>query len=259
MENANERDEELLAQGEQSEADVEALTSADVTEAENEITEDSATDSIESDEFDEGDGGEDEAAGKQDLTDEPEATDGVAESESEAPVEKRTFAEKLFDFSELFVFTLATVILLLSFVFRHAEVKGHSMDTTLANGEHLIISDLFYTPRRGDIVVFSDYSTIYREPLIKRIIAIGGDTVKISGGVVYVNGEPLDESDYIDDVYMKNFNEITVPYGEVFVMGDNRDESDDSRNPLIGTIDEDAILGKVIFRFFPFDSFGSVK
>jgi signal peptidase I len=184
--------------------------------------------------------------------------DGDAEEE-EKESESVSFAEKLFNFTELLVFTLAAVVLLLSFVFRHAEVIGSSMDTTLANGEHLIISDLFYTPERGDIIVFEDHSTIYKKPLIKRVIAVGGDHIRIKNGVVHLNGALLDESAYIRGAYTMGNVDMIVPDGEVFVMGDNRGASDDSRNNLIGTIDEDAILGKVILRFFPFDSFGSVN
>ena len=204
-----------------------------------------------------------------DVENRGEQTDGDTETvESESSDDAATpakevkpisFAEKLFNFTELLVFTLAAVVLLLSFVFRHAEVIGNSMDTTLANGEHLIISDLFYTPERGDIIVFEDHSTIYKKPLIKRVIAVGGDHIRIKNGVVHLNGALLDESEYIGDVYTMGNVDMIVPEGEVFVMGDNRGASDDSRNNLIGTIDEDAILGKVILRFFPFDSFGSVE
>ena len=182
---------------------------------------------------------------------------GDASTEKEEEAKKPRRIDTLFDFAELFVFTLAAVIILLSFVFRHSVVDGDSMMNTLQDGEHLIISDLFYTPERGDIVVFEDYSTTLRKPLIKRIIAIEGDTVKIVGHSVYVNGELLEE-DYIfvDYAYPQHVIELTVGEGEVFVMGDHRNASTDSRS--FGTVDEDAILGKVILRFYPFSKFGKV-
>ena len=257
MENVNEREEELLVRGDDGAAIVndEEIADAEAKEEKDSAPEESDGDTdnvIFEDDGDEINESSDENEIIEDIKDDDE--EAIADAE-----EKSSFAKKLFDFAELFVFTLAAVILLLSFVFRHAEVLGHSMDNTLADGEHLIISDLFYTPKRGDIVVFEDYSTIHRTPLIKRIIAVGGDRLRISGGSVYVNGELLDESDYIRTSYTAGAIDKIIPEGEFFVMGDNRGESDDSRNPLIGTIDEDAILGKVVLRFYPFKSFGSVN
>ncbi|MBR5242224.1 MAG: signal peptidase I, partial [Clostridia bacterium] len=163
----------------------------------------------------------------------------------------------IFDFLELFVFTLAVVVLLLSFFFRHSVVDGDSMLGTLHNGEHLIISDLFYSPSRGDIVVFEDHSTGFKKPLIKRIIGVGGDEIRISGKKVYLNGELLEEDYVYVDGYQNDASIVlVVPEGELFVMGDHRNESSDSR--MFGTIPEDAIIGRVVLRFYPFDKFGAV-
>jgi signal peptidase I len=183
----------------------------------------------------------------------------------------------LFDFIELFVFTLATVLLLTTFVFRYSVVDGESMVNTLHEDEKLIISDLFYTPSAGDVIVLEDYTTALKKPLVKRVIATEGQTVRIAKDGVYVDGVKLDESYvYIDEanyqydvfpkaairenpdfVYVRDeFYQITVPENEIFVMGDHRNKSTDSRD--IGTIRQDAVLGKVILRVFPFDSFGGV-
>ena len=163
----------------------------------------------------------------------------------------------IFDFLELFVFTLAVVVLLLSFFFRHSVVDGDSMLGTLHNGEHLIISDLFYSPSRGDIVVFEDHSTGFKKPLIKRIIGVGGDEIRISGKKVYLNGELLEEDYVYVDGYQNDASIVlVVPEGELFVMGDHRNESSDSR--MFGTISEDAVIGRVVLRFYPFDKFGAV-
>lgn len=168
--------------------------------------------------------------------------------------------DKFFDFIELVAFTLLAVMILTSFVFRHSIVDGESMENTLHSSEHLIISDLFYTPDRGDIIVCEDYTTSIPKPIVKRVIAIEGDTVKItSDGKVYVNGALVDESRYvyIDDLgYEYKELELTVPKNEIFVMGDHRNKSTDSRE--IGTVSEDSVLGKVLLRFYPFNKFGKV-
>ena len=164
-----------------------------------------------------------------------------------------------FDFIELFVFTLVVIMILTTFVFRHSIVDGSSMEGTLQDGDHLIIYDLFYTPKSGDIIVFEDYSTEHIKPLVKRVIATEGQTVKIDVfGDVYVDGIMLDE----DYVYLDGYDaitkplECTVPEGEVFVMGDHRNSSSDSRS--FGTVKVDSILGKAILRFLPFSGFGTI-
>ncbi len=174
--------------------------------------------------------------------------------------EKKPFkADGIFEFVELLVITISVVILALSFVCRHSIVEGDSMQNTLQNGEHLIISDLFYTPRQFDIIVFEDRSTGFPKPMIKRVIATEGQRVEIDErGVVRVDGEVLSE-DYVfvDGFYTQSRIDYTVPEGEVFVMGDHRNESSDSRR--FGSIDEDTILGRVILRFSPLDRFGRVE
>lgn len=174
----------------------------------------------------------------------------------------------VFDIAEMFVFVLLAVILLTSFVFRHSIVEGDSMNMTLKDGDHLIISDLFYTPDYGDIIVFEDYTTSLHKAVVKRVIALPGDTVEVSldgegNVIVYLNGQ-LVEEDYAYnakdcDIDTSSFNRpIALGEGEIFVMGDNRYHSLDSRSFSVGPIDTDAILGRVVIRFFPFDKFGVV-
>ena len=172
----------------------------------------------------------------------------------------------VFDFVEMFVFVLIAVMVLTSFFFKHSVVEGESMLNTLVEEDHLIISDLFYTPERGDIVVFEDYSTALKKAVVKRVIGLPGETVKVtlnSAGAyeVYINGEYLDEPYAYNDIqnYTPGIGEWVVGEGEVFVLGDNRFNSTDSRDPRVGTIDIDCILGKVLFRFMPFDKFGKVE
>lgn len=192
----------------------------------------------------------------------PEGENGACEP-VKAPTEREEMRprgiDNRFDFLEIFIFSLAVVLLLSAFVFRHAIVDGGSMENTLFDGEHLIISDLFYTPQTGDIIVFEDYNTGYEKPLIKRVIATEGQTVRISSTAVYVDGVRLTE----DYVALDNPNyryapieEFTVESGTLFVMGDHRDNSTDSR--IFGCISEDAVLGRVLFRYSPLSRLGTV-
>lgn len=176
--------------------------------------------------------------------------------------EKPRKIDSVFEIVELFIMTLVAVMVVTSLFFRHSVVDGSSMQNTLQDGDHLIISSFLYTPDYGDIVVFEDTESATRKALVKRIIGLEGDTVEIkSDGSVYVNGVLIEENYvYIDD-YVENYvdreNTWTVGEGEVFVLGDHRNVSADSRK--FGTIDVDTILGKAILRFYPFSGFGIVK
>lgn len=163
-----------------------------------------------------------------------------------------------FDLAELFIFSLVAVLLLSAFVFRHTIVDGGSMENTLHDGESLIISDLFYTPKTGDIIVCEDYHTPFRKPLIKRVIATGGQTVMILPTGVYVDGFLLEE-EYVHTEPGYRYTpvpEFTVPDGMIYVMGDHRDNSTDSR--AFGCVSEESVLGRVLLRYYPFSRFGTV-
>ena len=154
------------------------------------------------------------------------------------------------------------LVLVFSFFFRIIQVDGSSMVPTLVNGDKLIVWGAGYTPQRGDVVIVDSY-TSYGKPLVKRVIAKGGDTVSIdyATGTVAVNGEVLQE-DYIAEPTYLGYDvtfPYTVPEGTVFVMGDNRNQSLDSRSTYVGCIDERDILGKVLVCFMPFTDFGVVK
>ena len=173
----------------------------------------------------------------------------------------------VFDIAEMFVLVLAAVLILTSFIFKHSVVEGGSMNKTLDDGDHLIISDMFYTPDYGDIIVFEDYSKDdnYKKAVIKRVIALPGDTVEIKEGAsgntleIYVNGQLVEENYayYMQNIQPTTYGPITVGEGQVYVLGDNRYNSTDSRH--VGTISIDSILGKVILRIYPFDKFGTVE
>ncbi len=156
-------------------------------------------------------------------------------------------------------FVLMTGLIMLGV--RPVTVDGISMESTLFDDDRLIISNFFYTPEKGDIVVI-DQNTIFEKPIIKRVIAVGGDTIQIdyATGDVYVNEVLLNEPYIYEKIYPsdKNNIELVVPDGHVFVMGDNRNNSDDSRLPQLGTVSHNLILGEVLLRIYPFESFGMV-
>lgn len=180
---------------------------------------------------------------------------------------KHSVSADLFDWAEALVYALAVLVVICAFFVRLSGVEGSSMYPTLREGDQLLISSFGYgEPERGDIVVLMA-DGFMDEPLVKRVIALGGDTVEIDGeaGTVYVNGEALYEP-YINDLagqmmYTGDLTgAFTVPEGEVFVMGDNRNGSSDSRKLYeIGTIPYEKIVGKAIFRIFPFSRVGSLS
>lgn len=178
--------------------------------------------------------------------------------------EKTSFKAEVFEWLECIIFSLVAVVLIFTFVLRIVGVDGHSMVPTLQDKDRVVITHLFYTPKRGDIVVITQPTTVHA-PLIKRIIAKEGQTVDIdfNTGRVFVDGEVQTEP-YIKELTTDSTScnidlPVTVPKGKVFVMGDNRNNSMDSRSSNVGMIDERYILGKAIFRIFPFSSFGGLK
>ena len=167
----------------------------------------------------------------------------------------------LYDIVGIAVTAVVIVSLAFSFLFRTVGVSGTSMYPTLDDKDRIILSAYAANPKTGDIVVTCQPSKVsYIEPtLVKRIIATGGQTVDIDfiQGIVYVDGVALDEP-YINEITREpeDFIEpITVPEGYVFVMGDNRNASTDSRDSRVGLIREDYLLGKALFRVVPFGNF----
>ncbi len=177
---------------------------------------------------------------------------------------KSSALREFVEWVETIVISFIVVIFILTFVFRNSEVDGISMLPTLTDGDRVIGTHLFYTPNNGDIIIVDNNDPFLDKLIVKRVIATAGQEVDIDfdAGIVYVDGVALQE-DYTNTP--TNLDEgghiypVVVPEDHVFAMGDNRNHSADSRSPYVGFVSEDDILGKVIFRYFPFNNIGLTK
>ena len=170
--------------------------------------------------------------------------------------------EEFFDWVETTLLCMILAIVVLTYLFQEVQVDGQSMIPTLQDGDRLVTSSLFYTVEPGDIVVINREDG--QEPLIKRCIAVAGQTVDIDfdTGIVSVDGVALEE-DYVNTPTNAHSSSTidfpcTVPEGHIFVLGDNRNNSLDSRYAEIGMIDLENVFGEVLFRLLPLDRFGLV-
>ena len=153
--------------------------------------------------------------------------------------------------------------LFVQFVGQRTHVNGDSMNVTLEDGDNLIVDKLsyrFFDPDRYDIIVFP-YQYQEKTYYIKRIIGMPGETVQIIDGMVYIDGEMLDESYGTEVMQYAGIASEPVELGEqeYFVLGDNRNNSSDSRDPSVGIIMEDQIIGKAFIRIWPLNKFGILK
>lgn len=166
-----------------------------------------------------------------------------------------------YDWVRCMLFAIAIVVVCLTFVFRLVDVDGSSMDDTLATGDKVVVTNFMYTPQNQDIIVIS-HGEKYAKPIIKRVIATEGQSIELDyeNDRIIVDGVVLDEY-YIDGStfsgnYGNNVIPEVIPEGKIFVLGDNRRVSLDSRSTEIGLIDEENIIGKAQFVAFPFSDFG---
>ncbi len=183
--------------------------------------------------------------------------------------ETRSVWAEIYEWIDTAVITVVCILLLFTFVFKQVQVDGTSMCDTLQNGERVVVSDVFYKPQYGDVIVISNevYGGI---PLIKRVIATEGQWVSITDGIVYV-GDSKDTMVPKGNEFTEQSTEavvavshgyhsypLQVPEGTVFVLGDNRSISLDSRTESVGFVRTEQILGKALYRVFPMDKIGSI-
>jgi len=184
----------------------------------------------------------------------PDEIDEIYEEQSHEDKDKKARME-LYDWIQTIVTALILAVLIFVFVGRRISVDGYSMSRTLIHTDQVIISNLFYTPRNGDIIVFQSPSPMFADPLVKRIIAIPGQEIDIdfTTGNVYVDGVVIYEP-YIHTSTINRHDfvgPITIPDGYVFVLGDHREFTIDSRSNSIGLVDDRYILGRVLMIMIP--------
>jgi len=170
----------------------------------------------------------------------------------------------LFSWLQALVFALIILIFCFTFLGRIISVDGSSMFPTLHDRDMLLLQCAGYQPKAGDVVVLNKPFDGITTPIVKRIVATGGQTVRIdyTEGVVYVDEVPLDEpyiNERMREPTYESLHYVEVPEGSVFVMGDNRNASSDSRDVDLGVVDERYILGRALWVIFPFDNLGAVR
>ena len=180
--------------------------------------------------------------------------------ENQSPGDNEDKNEKarmeLYDWLQCILIALLSAVLLFVFIGTTMSIDGVSMERTLIGGDRVILSNLFYTPNNGDIIVFHSPAERYADtPLVKRVIALEGQQVYIDFdlGNVYVNGVMLVE-EYIDMLTTARHDfegPVIVPEGHVFVLGDNRNQTIDSRSSVIGFVDDRHIIGRVLIILIP--------
>lgn len=156
------------------------------------------------------------------------------------------------DFAIWLLIVLVAAFAVRLFLFEPIRVSGDSMYDTLIDGERMFVEKVSYwfeRPQRGEIIIC--YYPNHTTTCVKRVIGVPGDRIAILGGEIYLNGEKLDESAYWDDLIWSDMAEIIVPEDCVFVMGDNRNGSSDSRNPLVGPIPYNRVVGRVRSVIWP--------
>ena len=201
-----------------------------------------------------------------------EKAEGTVEEAPQEKPEKKSLGREILEWVVTIVAAVAIALVIRTFIFEPVRVDGQSMDDTLADGEIMIVSKLGYSsfdfiggrisafgnPKRFDVVICRYPGRGYTN-FVKRVVGLPGDTVSVQDGYLYINDEKYDEPYINDDYrsgYLNNFAPFTVPDGQYFVMGDHRNNSNDSRS--IGPIDRNMIVGHVVQVVFPFSSFRSI-
>lgn len=162
------------------------------------------------------------------------------------------------------IMVMCIAYLLITFFFRQTTVSGHSMNNTLQNDETVFINSVAYSfhgPGRYDLIVFEPKLEGMNSLIIKRVIGLPGETVQIKDGCVYIDGKKLEDDVTHETIYNAGLavEPIKLGYNEYFVLGDNRNNSDDSRYSNIGLVTRDSIVGKPWLRIKPVSQFGFIK
>lgn len=177
----------------------------------------------------------------------------------------QSFSFQLYSWLQPFLFALTVLVLISLFLGRMIGVDGNSMYPTLHDKDMLVLQSLGYTPKNGDVVVLAPITFRHGTPIVKRVIATGGQEVDVDydTGTVTVDGVALEE-DYLGEPMRPVMDQfagqypITVPQGRLFVMGDNRNASSDSRFPDIGLVDQRCVLGRAVWILMPPGHFGGI-
>ena len=180
-----------------------------------------------------------------------------------ALTDEEASGKEFYDWVQCLIVALIICVVMFAFFLRIIDVVGTSMNPTLNNSDKMLVSGLFYKPQVGDVVVFKNDEYNPNKALVKRVIAVEGQEVNIDfdKGIVYIDGEAIVE-DYIAELTHNKADFIgpqTVPEGCVFVMGDNRNASTDSRKKEIGMVDNRLILGKAYFVVYPLSEIREIK
>ena len=210
------------------------------------------------------------------LSSEAPPQEGPAASQNPAPPAEDTAAQKagkekkpgafgadLYGWLQALTFALAFILIFFTFFGRVIGVDGHSMDPTLNDRDMLFLQCIAYEPKQGDVVVLTKAFRDVDGPIVKRVIAVGGQSVDIdyASGTVYVDGSPLDEpyikeTMYFPASYTMSQTHWDVPEGQLFLMGDNRNGSTDSRDERLGPVDEGYVLGRAVLALWPLNKAG---
>lgn len=187
----------------------------------------------------------------------------AAEKAEEAVEQQESMRVDLYEWIQSLMTALVICMAIFIFIIRVIDVSGSSMFPTLHDGDKMLVSNLFYTPHAGDVVVFKTDRYDPERALVKRVIATEGQEISIDfdRGIVYIDGLPVEE-DYIAELTKTKLDFIgpqTVPEGCMFVMGDNRNASTDSRKKEIGMVDERMILGRAFYVAFPSGDMGWIN
>ena len=187
----------------------------------------------------------------------------AAEKAEEAVEQQESMRVDLYEWIQSLMTALVICMAIFIFIIRVIDVSGSSMFPTLHDGDKMLVSNLFYTPHAGDVVVFKTDRYDPERALVKRVIATEGQEISIDfdRGIVYIDGLPVEE-DYIAELTKTKLDFIgpqTVPEGCMFVMGDNRNASTDSRKNEFGMVDQRMLLGRAYYVIFPLSDTGWIR